>query len=650
VSRDVYADAARRHAHAFPGHILLAAEPCGIPASSLTVDVLADQVEVLDASSKYALRALLNGVRTVEDLELFLGLSSGDTGLAVASLLVAEFIDYRAPTPGEPRRLELLPSGLEAAREASVRRPKATTIPVVYDRLARSITDWRKHDLIRSTDAKAEPRILLPPRGSGPVMVEDLDPGTISDALEHTARHDFRILGVSGVTENRNFFRDAVLLVFKDLDSETLRLGIEVGGEWSEVHAAALEELGAVERLGLSVEPLERPYQPVEDSGTRLSMDEVVAIQTAPEAHREHQGTGQDLLSRTAIRWLGVYEHPQWLEDALANSKRRLLIISPWIRRAVVTDQWVRRLERLAESVDVTVFWGLGDNEGTDPGALASLHRAARRASRLAIVQVDDTHAKVLVSDGYYIKTSFNWLSFRGDPTRKYRQEEGDLVQDQVLADRAYEKYMSESCARAIEVVGTLPAKYREAAGAAPESGAQTDDQVGGTLVTGVDLRVGQLVGGMVTEASSGGLVMDVGVRAFLPASLVEIGGVGDLEGYVGRELEAKIIEVNSSRNSVVVSRRAWLEQARDEARHGFLSQISVGQVLSGVVVNIVQFGAFVDLGGIDGLAHISELSWRHIDHPSEVVAVGDQLSVEVLEVDVARGRVSLSLKRTTPQ
>jgi len=162
------------------------------------VDVLADQVEVLDASSKYALRALLNGVRTVEDLELFLGLSSGDTGLAVASLLVAEFIDYRAPTPGEPRRLELLPSGLEAAREASVRRPKATTIPVVYDRLARSITDWRKHDLIRSTDAKAEPRILLPPRGSGPVMVEDLDPGTISDALEHTARHDFRILGVSG--------------------------------------------------------------------------------------------------------------------------------------------------------------------------------------------------------------------------------------------------------------------------------------------------------------------------------------------------------------------------------------------------------------------------------------------------------------------
>ncbi|MCE7001707.1 30S ribosomal protein S1 [Kibdelosporangium philippinense] len=154
-------------------------------------------------------------------------------------------------------------------------------------------------------------------------------------------------------------------------------------------------------------------------------------------------------------------------------------------------------------------------------------------------------------------------------------------------------------------------------------------------------------VRGTVIEVVKGGLILDIGLRGFLPASLVEMRRVRDLQPYVGRELEAKIIELDKNRNNVVLSRRAWLEQTQSEVRSEFLNQLQKGQVRKGVVSSIVNFGAFVDLGGVDGLVHVSELSWKHIDHPSEVVEVGQEVTVEVLDVDMDRERVSLSLKAT---
>ena len=152
---------------------------------------------------------------------------------------------------------------------------------------------------------------------------------------------------------------------------------------------------------------------------------------------------------------------------------------------------------------------------------------------------------------------------------------------------------------------------------------------------------------GSVIEVVKGGLIIDIGLRGFLPASLVEMRRVRDLQPYVGRELEAKIIELDKNRNNVVLSRRAWLEQTQSEVRTEFLNKLAKGQVRTGVVSSIVNFGAFVDLGGVDGLVHVSELSWKHIDHPSEVVEVGQEVTVEVLDVDMDRERVSLSLKAT---
>ena len=156
-----------------------------------------------------------------------------------------------------------------------------------------------------------------------------------------------------------------------------------------------------------------------------------------------------------------------------------------------------------------------------------------------------------------------------------------------------------------------------------------------------------EVVKGMVIEVVKGGLIVDIGLRGFLPASLVEMRRVRDLTPYIGKEIEARIIELDKNRNNVVLSRRAFLEHSQSESRTTFLNQLQKGQVRTGVISSIGNFGAFVDLGGVDGLVHVSELSWKHIDHPNEVVEVGMPVTVEVLEVDFERERVSLSLKAT---
>src|SRR3954463_1314740 len=157
----------------------------------------------------------------------------------------------------------------------------------------------------------------------------------------------------------------------------------------------------------------------------------------------------------------------------------------------------------------------------------------------------------------------------------------------------------------------------------------------------------GEPVDGQVIEVVKGGLIIDLGVRGFLPASLVDIRRVQDLEEYRDQTLLCKVIELNRSRNNVVLSRRAVLEEERKEARQQILDRLSPGVEVEGQISNIVDFGAFVDLDGIDGLIHISELSWSHVNHPSEVLEIGQRVRVKVLDVDRDRQRISLGLKQT---
>jgi small subunit ribosomal protein S1 len=157
----------------------------------------------------------------------------------------------------------------------------------------------------------------------------------------------------------------------------------------------------------------------------------------------------------------------------------------------------------------------------------------------------------------------------------------------------------------------------------------------------------GEPVTGRVIEVVKGGLILDLGVRGFLPASLVDIRRVQDLDEFLGQDLRAKVIELNRSRNNVVLSRRAVLEEERKEQRQQILDRLQPGDVVEGQISNIVDFGAFVDLDGMDGLIHISELSWSHVNHPSELLEIGQTVQVKVLDIDRDRQRISLGLKQT---
>jgi small subunit ribosomal protein S1 len=159
--------------------------------------------------------------------------------------------------------------------------------------------------------------------------------------------------------------------------------------------------------------------------------------------------------------------------------------------------------------------------------------------------------------------------------------------------------------------------------------------------------ETGEPVEGSVIEVVKGGLILDLGVRGFLPASLVDIRRVHNLEEFRDQTLECKVIELNRSRNNVVLSRRAVLEEERKEVREQILERLQPGQIVEGKISNIVDFGAFVDLEGIDGLIHISELSWSHVNHPSEVLEIGKDVRVKVLDIDRDRQRISLGLKQT---
>lgn len=157
----------------------------------------------------------------------------------------------------------------------------------------------------------------------------------------------------------------------------------------------------------------------------------------------------------------------------------------------------------------------------------------------------------------------------------------------------------------------------------------------------------GSIVEGTITRAIKGGFIVDIGADAFLPGSQVDVVPVRNTEDFLGKTFEVKILKINKERKNIVVSRREIIEESRREQKLKLLGEIKTGQLRKGVVKNITDFGAFVDLNGIDGLLHVTDMSWGRINHPSEMVKVGDELEVMILDVDLEKERISLGLKQT---
>lgn len=159
----------------------------------------------------------------------------------------------------------------------------------------------------------------------------------------------------------------------------------------------------------------------------------------------------------------------------------------------------------------------------------------------------------------------------------------------------------------------------------------------------------GETVTGPVKEVVKGGLVVDLGIRGFVPASMVANYYVDDFSSYKGKELEFKIVEIEPSENRLILSRKELAEKEQQEKRSNFLSEVNEGDVLKGKVARLTNFGAFIDLGEMDGLVHISQIAHHHVNHPSDVLTIGQEVEVKVLSVDAERGRISLSIKDLQP-
>jgi len=158
----------------------------------------------------------------------------------------------------------------------------------------------------------------------------------------------------------------------------------------------------------------------------------------------------------------------------------------------------------------------------------------------------------------------------------------------------------------------------------------------------------GDVVTGKVVRKIKGGLLVDVGIPIFLPASQIDIKPPGEIAEYIGTEVTCKILKIDEVQQNIIVSRRKLIEEERNKQKREFLDSVEVGQVVKGEVKNIADFGAFIDLGGIDGLLHITDMSWGRISHPSEMLAIGDDVEVKILDIDAVKDKVSLGLKQKT--
>lgn len=160
--------------------------------------------------------------------------------------------------------------------------------------------------------------------------------------------------------------------------------------------------------------------------------------------------------------------------------------------------------------------------------------------------------------------------------------------------------------------------------------------------------KEGDVVKGKVVRKIKGGLLVDVGIPIFLPASQIDVKPPGEIAEYIGTEVTCKILKIDEVQQNIIVSRRKLIEEERSKLKREFLDSVQVGQVVKGVVKNIADFGAFIDLGGIDGLLHITDMSWGRISHPSEMLAIGDETEVKILDIDEVKDKVSLGLKQKT--
>ncbi|WP_229051470.1 hypothetical protein [Aeromicrobium sp. Leaf350] len=435
----------RRFGDHRPGLQLISVVDAALPVTILRVDVLAQERKPLPLLEEFILRFVHAGVREIDEIAALLGLRRDQVVSTVADQISSS--NLVRSSAGE---LGLTTLGLEAARNLAAVQPVLTQLNVPFDRLVWNAQDYARGALIKKRDAQEAGLEILPAKKSSRVDLPDLTVERFNELVE--SREDrarrVEVLRVRKIaSQNVHLYLPAQLLVYGDTESGEVELGLCIDGDLQAAHGLELAAADAVIKLGISVaRPEPRPTLARELEEQRVGSDQVELLRVAggridPEVHESSENASR--VEDMAVRSVGVHEHPELLTSALNGAKRRMLLIAPWVKGGVVNTDFVAALERrLRAGVQVHIGHGYGpDDKGSDDFALRKLANLADRYDNLRVVRLRNTHAKILIFDDQWITTSFNWLSFRGDPNRTYRMEEGTLVQIQSEVDKAFDRY-----------------------------------------------------------------------------------------------------------------------------------------------------------------------------------------------------------------
>lgn len=437
----------RRFGDHRPGLQLISVVDAAVPVTILRVDVLAQERKPLPLLDEFILRFVHAEVRDIDEIAALLGLQREQVVSTVAGLISSNTL-----TRSWDGRIYLTAVGLEAARDLAAVQPVLAQLNVPFDRLVWDAEDYARSSLIKKRDAQEAGLELLPAKKNARVDLNDLTVERFNELVE--SREDrtrqAEVLRIRKIaSQNIHLYMPAQLLVYGEVDSGEVELGLCIEGDLRPSHGLELAAVDAVLKLGISVAPPDpRPTLAPELEEQRVSREQVDVLRAAGDQPPAGEGpapeTSPKRVEDFAVRSVGVHEHPQLLSQALNSAKKRLLIIAPWVKGAVVNTDFIAALERrLRAGVEVHIGHGYGpDDSGSDDFALRKLNNLAARYDKLRVVRLQNTHAKILIFDDQWITTSFNWLSFKGDPNRTYRMEEGTLVQIPSEADKAFQRYV----------------------------------------------------------------------------------------------------------------------------------------------------------------------------------------------------------------
>lgn len=437
----------RRFGDYRPGLQLVSVVDAAVPVTMLRVDVLAQERKPLPLLDEFILRFVHAGAREIDEIAALLGLQREQVVTTVADQISSNNL-----TRAWNGQLGLTALGLEAARNLAAVQPVLTQLNVPFDRLVWDAQDYPRSSLIKKWDAQEAGLEILPAKKSARVDLNDLTVERFNELVE--SRDDrtrqVEVLRVRKIaSQNLHLYMPAKLLIYGDPGSGEVELGLCIEGDLQPAHGLELAASDAVRKLGIAVAPPEpRPTLAPELEEQRVSSDQVEIIRAAgDQAQKGDDEPAEKAPTRVediAVRSVDVHEHPQLLSQSLNGAKKRLLIIAPWVKGGVVNTDFVAALERrLRAGVEVHIGHGYGpDDSGSDDFALRKLNNLAARYDKLRVVRLQNTHAKILICDDLWITTSFNWLSFKGDPNRTYRMEEGTLVQIPSEVDKAFARYV----------------------------------------------------------------------------------------------------------------------------------------------------------------------------------------------------------------